>query len=116
MQIVERPWGFYNTIHLEESSFLLKKICVKPNSKLSLQSHNHRSEHWTIISGNGRVVLGDDVLIVGPNSHVYIPTNVKHRIINTSETEDLTFVEVQVGQILEETDIVRYEDEYGRVN
>lgn len=114
MDVCVRPWGTYTTLFSEDCSFLLKKIIVNPSSRLSLQSHNHRSEDWVITSGYGMVVIGDDTIHVGPNSHVFIPKNVKHRIVNTSQSEEIVFVEVQVGSILEETDIVRYEDDYGR--
>lgn len=115
MTETQRPWGSYETLYEEDASFLLKKIKVKPSSKLSLQSHEHRSEYWVIISGKGKVVIGEDTILVATGSFVYIPKKVKHRIINECFTESLVFVEVQVGSILREDDIVRYEDDYGRL-
>lgn len=111
----QRPWGSYESLYKEDGSFLLKKIKVKPDSKVSLQSHEHRSEYWVIISGKGKVVIGDDIIYVATGSFIYIPKKVKHRIINECSKETLVFVEVQVGNILEENDIVRYEDDYGRL-
>jgi len=113
MEENQRPWGNYKTLH-NEDNFLLKKITVKPSSKLSLQSHEHRSEYWIIISGKGNVVIGDDTIYVAKRSFVYIPKKVKHRIVNECFTENLVFVEVQVGNILSEDDITRYQDDYGR--
>lgn len=114
--ITNRPWGSYATLHhSKEDGFLLKRISVAPGRRLSLQSHQHRSEFWTVIKGCGEVTVGADVLMVGPRSSVYIPCQAKHRIENTHITDELVFVEVQVGDILEETDIQRYEDDYGRV-
>ena len=115
MTETQKPWGTYKTLYEEDASFLLKKIKVKPNSKLSLQGHEHRSEYWVIISGKGKVVIGDDTIFVATGSFIYIPKNVNHRITNECFTDSLVFVEVQVGSILKEDDIVRYEDDYGRL-
>ena len=109
-----RPWGTYEVIATPNSSVLVKKIVVKPKSRLSLQSHEHRSEHWIVTQGVGKAVVGEDTLCIGKNSHIYIPRKVKHRMCNTSDSEELVFVEVQMGAILEESDIVRYEDDYNR--
>lgn len=111
-----RPWGTYEVLRQSESeNFLLKKIVVNPNSRLSLQSHKHRSEHWVVVKGRGTVVVGEDEIICALNTHVFIPRGAKHRMQNTSESECLIFVEVQVGNILQEDDIIRYEDDYSRV-
>ena len=112
-----RPWGFYEILHNQLSSnFLVKRISVKPQSRLSLQSHQHRSEHWIVVQGKGVVIVGDDELICSVNTHVFIPRGAKHRMHNTSDREDLIFVEVQVGNVLSEDDILRYEDDYDRIS
>mgnify|MGYP006139959451 CR=1 FL=1 len=108
-----RPWGTYEIIARGEG-FLTKKIVVHPQQRLSLQSHEHRSEHWVIIDGEGAIMLGTDVIRCSYNTSVFVPRGVKHRIHNTSKNVPLVFIEVQVGQILEETDIIRYEDDYDR--
>ena len=117
LETVTRPWGAYQVLkHDPAERFLLKKIIVRPNSRLSLQSHAHRSEHWIVVRGRGKVVVGEDELTCAVNTHIFIPCGCKHRIHNTSDEADLVFVEVQVGDILSEDDIVRYADDYSRAN
>ena len=113
--IVVRPWGTYEVLHQRSGEhFLVKKIIVEPESRLSLQTHTHRSEHWVVISGRGEAVVGDDTLVLGPGTHVFIPKNTKHRLINPNASTILEIVEVQCGEILSEEDIVRHEDDYQR--
>jgi mannose-1-phosphate guanylyltransferase len=111
-----RPWGTYEILQekREGENFLIKKIVVNPNSRLSLQSHAHRSEHWIVVQGSGKVTVGEDDVVCGINSQLFIPRGAKHRITNTSMENILVFVEVQVGDVLQEDDIVRYQDDYGR--
>ena len=115
-RIVARPWGIYEVLHEQRLGelFLVKKIVVSPESRLSLQTHQYRSEHWIVTSGHGQAVVGDDTLTVGPGSHIFIPRGTKHRLINTQQNDCLEIVEVQVGEILKESDIVRLEDDYKR--
>ena len=94
--------------------FCVKRICVTPGNILSLQSHNHRAEHWIIVRGEAVVTLGEDKLLKKANESIYIPAQTKHRIQNDS-SESMEFVEIQTGAILDENDIIRYEDSYGRV-
>lgn len=109
---VYRPWGFYETLN-KAGNYHVKHIMVKPKGKLSLQSHQHRSEHWVIIKGTATVTRGHEILKLQENQSVYIPALVKHRIEN--ETQDtLELIEVQTGHYLEEDDIIRFEDIYGR--
>ena len=111
---VNRPWGWYATIDGNDyTGYKVKKICVWPNSRLSLQSHNRRSEHWVIIKGDAIVQIGGDYLEMNKNQHVYIPKNTLHRIENIGN-EPLIFIETQIGEYLGEEDIVRYEDDYNR--
>ena len=110
---VHRPWGTYTVLE-EDTSFKLKRIEVKPGGQLSLQMHHHRSEHWIVVSGNARVVNGDQEIDLKSNQSTYIPAGHKHRLQNTG-TETLVMIEVQCGGYLGEDDIVRFEDNYGRV-
>ena len=86
---------------------------VTPGSKLSLQLHHHRAEHWIIVKGTAQVTLGDEILTKKTDEHIFIPVETKHRIANET-AEDVEFIEVQAGDNLDENDIVRLEDVYGR--
>jgi mannose-1-phosphate guanylyltransferase/mannose-6-phosphate isomerase len=111
---VFRPWGWYKNIEgTDLSGFKVKRIGVYPGKKLSLQSHNYRSEHWVIVKGKAKVQVGKDFLILNENQHVYIPKETLHRMENIGE-EELEFVETQIGSYLGEDDIIRYEDDFGR--
>lgn len=109
----ERPWGYYVNVH-EELGFKLKKIVVYPGKRLSLQSHEHRSEHWVVVKGSGKIQVGHDFHLLTENQHVYIPKKVLHRIENISSNLELVFTETQIGNYLGEDDITRYEDDFGR--
>ena len=111
--IHQRPWGTYEVLHTG-NGFLLKRIVVNPRQRLSLQSHEYRHEHWVVLGGSGTATNGTAELVIGPNTHVFIPRQATHRITNTGDTE-LVLVEVQVGDVLREDDIVRYSDDYGRL-
>ena len=113
-EIFQRPWGFYKTTVMNDY-FQSKIICVNPGEQLSLQSHNHREEHWIIAHGTGRVQLDQTILDVHCGSSVFIPKGCKHRLTNTDEKESLIVTEVQIGDYFGEDDIIRYEDIYGRV-
>ncbi len=108
-----RPWGSY-TILAEGEGYKVKRITIKPGAKLSLQMHYHRSEHWTVISGTGKLTLDDKVVIFKENESTYIPIAVKHRLENPGQIP-LSIIEVQNGRYLGEDDIVRFDDEYGRM-
>lgn len=107
-----RPWGRYEVL-IDEKNHKVKKITVYPGSKLSLQSHEHRAEHWVVVKGTARVVNGENILVLHENESTYIPAKAKHRLENPG-TENLEIVEVQTGNYLEEDDIIRYDDEFGR--
>ena len=109
-----RPWGTWEVLDSGEN-FCVKKITVKPDAILSLQMHNFRAEHWIIVDLEAMVVLGEDTLYRHKDEAVYIPVKTKHRIKNTSQQVPLTFIEIQTGDNLDEADIVRFEDSYGRV-
>lgn len=109
---VHRPWGTYTVLD-EGSGFKIKRIMVKPGASLSLQMHHRRSEHWVVVSGEASVVNGDAQLRVKANESTYVPAGNRHRLANPG-TVPLVMIEVQTGSYLEEDDIVRFEDQYGR--
>ncbi|MBH2031749.1 MAG: mannose-1-phosphate guanylyltransferase/mannose-6-phosphate isomerase [Pseudomonadales bacterium] len=110
---VSRPWGTYTVLE-EGPRFKIKRIVVKPGAALSLQMHHHRSEHWIVVQGMARVVNGERSLLVNSNESTFIPAGHKHRLENPGVI-DLVMIEVQSGEYLGEDDIVRFEDQYGRV-
>jgi mannose-1-phosphate guanylyltransferase / mannose-6-phosphate isomerase len=110
---VARPWGAY-TVLQEKPGFKIKRIEVKPGGKLSLQLHHRRSEHWVVVSGDARVTNGDRVYTLRTNESTFIPPETQHRLENKG-SEPLVIIEVQCGDYLGEDDIVRYDDQYGRV-
>lgn len=109
----ERPWGWFEIL-LEDNNLKVKRILVRPKKRLSLQSHKHRSENWTIVQGEARITLDSDVDKYRKTESVFIPAGTKHRIENTGN-EDVIFIEVQTGSYLGEDDITRYEDDFNRV-
>jgi mannose-6-phosphate isomerase-like protein (cupin superfamily) len=108
-----RPWGYYQVIS-DENDNKIKKIYVYPGKRLSLQRHQHRSEHWYVIHGQAMVTLDSRDTYLAEGGSMDIPKRSFHRIMNTG-MEDLVFVEVQTGNYLGEDDIERAEDDYGRV-
>lgn len=110
---VYRPWGFY-TVIAQGEGFQTKIIHVKPGQKLSVQSHNHRSEHWVVLNGTAKVILEAKEHILSPGHSVDIPVKAIHSLQNPYK-DDLEIIEVQKGDLLIEDDIIRYEDMYGRV-
>jgi mannose-1-phosphate guanylyltransferase/mannose-6-phosphate isomerase len=111
--IYYRPWGKYTNL-FEGKEFLIKELYVKPKGILSLQKHYHRAEHWLVTKGNPKITLNKDNFIKKPNEHIFIPLEAIHRIQNSGK-KPVKIIEAQVGSILKETDIVRYQDIYGRV-
>ena len=111
---IDKPWGYYETLYIEET-YLVKKIVVYPMQRISLQSHKYRVEHWAIVEGKGELRLETDIHSVVYNDTVTVPIGVKHRIENTDEEADLVFIETQIGYTVSEDDIIRYEDDYGRL-
>jgi len=110
---VYRPWGWYEGIS-EGYRFQVKCLMVKPGAKLSLQSHNHRAEHWVVVSGTVEVTVGDKISFLTENESIFIPIGTKHRLGNSGKLPAM-LVEVQSGAYLGEDDIVRYEDDFDRV-
>lgn len=110
---VHRPWGTYETI-AHGGRYKVKRIMVKPGASLSLQLHHHRAEHWIVVSGTARVTNGERDFLLSENESTYIPIGVTHRLENPGKF-NLELIEVQSGSYLEENDIVRLEDTYGRI-
>ena len=108
-----RPWGRYTNL-FNGREFLIKELFVKPKGILSLQKHHHRAEHWLITQGNPKITLNKNIFNKKPNEHIFIPLEAIHRIQNPGK-KPVKIMEAQVGSILKETDIVRYQDVYGRV-
>jgi mannose-1-phosphate guanylyltransferase/mannose-6-phosphate isomerase len=107
-----RPWGWFESLALGER-FQVKRICVKPGASLSLQSHNHRSEHWIVVEGTAKVTIDEDVKLVTEGQSVYVPLGAVHRMENPGKLL-MVLIEVQIGTYLGEDDIIRYEDIYQR--
>lgn len=109
---VLRPWGSYESID-SGNGFLVKRVIVKSGASLSLQLHHHRAEHWVIVNGKARVTKEDEIFTLSENESTYIPLGVKHKLENIG-VESLEIIEVQSGSYLDEDDIVRFDDTYGR--
>jgi mannose-6-phosphate isomerase-like protein (cupin superfamily) len=109
----ERPWGTFENL-LDVDYCKVKEIVIKPGQAPSYQYHHNRSETWTITKGTGEATLDGETESLSPGSVVIILAEVKHRIVNTGD-EDLVFIEVQTGTYFGEDDIVRIEDNYGRI-
>ena len=107
-----RPWGWFEILIIDQS-FQVKRIHVHPGASLSLQSHQHRSEHWIVVSGIAEVTIGDAVKTINENQSAYIPAGCKHRMKNSGKLP-MVLIEVQTGTYLGEDDIIRYEDIYAR--
>ena len=112
--VFHRPWGSYTNLY-SGKNFLIKEIIIKPNGILSLQKHFHRSEHWVVTKGEPKITLNKKYFIKKNNETIFIPKGSIHRIHNSS-SKTVKIMEAQLGSILKEADIVRYEDVYGRAN
>ncbi len=110
---VARPWGSY-TILEEGARYKIKRIVVNPGAKLSMQMHYHRSEHWVVIAGTAKIVNGEQEIFLEEDQSTYIPKTHRHRLENPGKIP-LQIIEIQSGPYLEEDDIVRFGDVYGRV-
>ena len=108
-----RPWGRYVNL-FEGKDFLVKELTVNSKSSISLQKHHHRSEHWMITHGKPKITINKQKFYKKPEDSVFIPTGAIHRIENHFK-KPVKIIEVQTGPILKETDIVRFQDIYGRI-
>lgn len=110
---VYRPWGYYQSIDAG-ARFQVKQITVKPGAKLSLQMHHHRAEHWVVVEGTALITRNDETFLLRENESTFMPIGTKHRLENPGKVP-LKLIEVRSGTYLSEDDIVRLEDNYGRV-
>ncbi|MFL2823857.1 MAG: adenylyltransferase/cytidyltransferase family protein [Alphaproteobacteria bacterium] len=111
--VEERPWGNYHII-AKNKGYQIKEIIVSKGSKLSLQKHSGRSEFWQIVKGESKITIEENKHYLKEKEHIYIPKNTIHRIENIGKDE-LIFIEIQLGENLKEEDIIRLEDDYGRI-
>jgi len=112
-QTVYRPWGSY-TVMEKSDRHKIKNIIVEPKKKLSLQLHYHRSEHWIVVKGMATVQVNDEMFFLRQGESTFIRAGMRHRLVNEGKLP-LEIIEVQLGECVDEDDIVRYDDEYGRV-
>ena len=108
-----RPWGHYKVLEEEKETFKIKRITVNQGKRLSYQLHHHRSEHWIVVRGMAKVTVDGEEKFVRSGESIFFREGQKHRLENPGKTP-LEIIEVQMGQYLEEDDIVRFDDEYGR--
>jgi len=108
-----RPWGYYEVLS-ELPDHKVKRIVVYPGKRLSLQRHQRRWEHWTVISGSAIVTRDAEQIALSPGESIDIPLGAVHRVLNPGD-ELLVFIEVQMGDYFGENDIVRLEDDFGRI-
>lgn len=101
-----RVWGYYEVL-LHEKGYKIKKICVKPFCKLSIQSHNERAEHWIVVKGIATIIIENKKTILTKGEFVMISPNTKHQLLNNTKN-NIIVIETQLGNYLEEDDIVRY--------
>ncbi len=109
-----RPWGSWQVVAMGKG-YVVKKIVVLPYQALSLQMHHHRGEHWLVSKGEAFVTLGEDSFSLVAGKAVDIPKKTKHQLQNLTD-ETLEVIEIQMGQILNEEDIIRFKDRYNRIN
>lgn len=112
MQIVSRPWGWYQTVS-ESPGYLVKRIGVSPGQQISLQRHRMRAEHWLVVRGMAQVTVGERVRDLTVGQHVDVALGEVHRLANRT-ADAMEIVEVQLGTHLDEADIERLQDDYGR--
>jgi mannose-6-phosphate isomerase len=108
-----RPWGSFDVLADGAAHWKVKYLTVLPGKRLSYQSHEHRSEHWTIVQGTAEVLLDGATHVLGVGDSIDVPVRAKHRIGNPGD-EPMVFVEVQLGDYFGEDDITRFEDDFGR--
>jgi mannose-6-phosphate isomerase-like protein (cupin superfamily) len=112
MERGDRPWGYYLVLH-EDAGYKVKQFVVRPGSRMSLQRHRCRAEHWQVVRGEAKVALGEEILRLLPGESVDIPMGTLHRVESVGK-ENLVVIEVQMGEYVGEDDIERLEDDYGR--
>jgi mannose-6-phosphate isomerase-like protein (cupin superfamily) len=106
IQSMKRPWGEWHVLDVDRG-YKVKRLEILPDQAISLQYHNHRSEHWTIVQGKGKVIVDGNIFTVEKGESFHVPRMALHKITNTHLTETLIAIEVQMGEICSEDDIVR---------
>ena len=109
-----RPWGWYKIIE-ESKCYIVKLIAINPDASISLQKHQHRSEHWIMVKGSAYITKNSKSFYLKENESTFIPKGEIHRIHN-NENKEIQLVEVQSGNKLSESDIIRYKDLYSRLS
>jgi mannose-1-phosphate guanylyltransferase/mannose-6-phosphate isomerase len=110
---VYRPWGYYTLLE-SGHRYKVKRIAIYPGKSISLQLHHHRAEHWIVVKGTAKITKNGEVVLVHENESIYVPKSTRHRVKNEGKV-DLQIIEIQTGEYVEEDDILRFDDEYGRV-
>ena len=110
----QRPWGSFTVLD-EGENYKVKRIEVLPGKRLSYQKHRRRAEHWFVVTGTAKVTLNDETIFVETDKAIDIKIGDAHRVENPHQSETLIFIEVQRGDYLGEDDIVRLEDDFGRI-
>lgn len=113
MDRISKPWGWYEEIFSETINYKCKRLYVNSNSQFSLQHHEYRNEYWTVVQGDGSVIIGDNKKNVTVGDFIFVPRTVCHRL-KGGET-GITIIEVQIGEACLEDDIIRLEDDYERI-
>jgi mannose-1-phosphate guanylyltransferase/mannose-6-phosphate isomerase len=109
---VYKPWGYYTVLE-DGERYKVKRLCIYPGKGISHQMHQHRAEHWIVVRGTAKVTKGDEVLFVHENESIYVPKSTAHRLENSGKVS-LHIIETQTGEYLEEDDIIRFKDDFGR--
>ena len=107
---IDRPWGHYLLL-VKTDEYLIKQIVILPKKSISLQKHNHRSEHWIVLSGQASIIINNKKMLLNESESAFVAANDKHKITNNT-TQPLIILETQLGKILSEEDIIRYDVDY----
>ena len=107
---IDRPWGHYLLL-VKTNEYLIKQIVILPKKSISLQKHNHRSEHWIVLSGQASIIINNKKMLLNESESAFVAANDKHKITNNT-TRPLVILETQLGKILSEEDIIRYDVDY----
>ena len=107
---IDRPWGHYLLL-VKTDEYLIKQIVILPKKSISLQKHNHRSEHWIVLRGQANIIINNKKMLLNESESAFVAANDKHKITNNT-TQPLVILETQLGKILSEEDIIRYDVDY----
>ena len=107
---IDRPWGHYLLL-VKTDEYLIKQIVILPKKSISLQKHNHRSEHWIVLSGQASIIINNKKMLLNESESAFVAANDKHKITNNT-AQPLIILETQLGKILSEEDIIRYDVDY----